>query len=398
MRESAGVRRALASWTSLRAAAVALYGAAAARGRLGGGAGRGSVRRVVHVSPAFFGGGSIVGGGERYAVSLAQAMAGLVDTVFLSFGPERRSERHGELQVEIFPILELKDGVPFDPVSFSFLPMLRGFDVVHCHQYRTIVTNFAALAAAALGKRVFVTDLGGTGRHFTHVLPVARTVTGFLPISEFGARVLPDGQQGTVIHGGVDDRFLAVPPAAGPKPPRVLFVGRLLPHKGIDDLVRAMEPGWELVVMGRPYSPEYFALLQELAAGKSVRFVTDASDEDLVRAYQEAAVTVLPSVYRDTYGVHHEIPELLGLVLLESMACGTPAICTDVGGMPEFVDEGVTGFVVPPNSPEALRDRIAYLLNDPMEAAAMGQRGRESVARRFTWRAVAERCLRAYGG
>jgi glycosyltransferase involved in cell wall biosynthesis len=66
--------------------------------------------------------------------------------------------------------------------------------------------------------------------------------------------------------------------------------------------------------------------------------------------------------------------------------------------MPEFVDEGVTGFVVPPNSPDALRDRIAFLLDNPAEAAAMGQRGRETVARRFTWRAVAERCLRAYGG
>jgi glycosyltransferase involved in cell wall biosynthesis len=178
----------------------------------------------------------------------------------------------------------------------------------------------------------------------------------------------------------------------------VLFVGRLLPHKGIDDLIRAVEAGWELVIMGRPYQPEYFALLQGLAADKNVRFVTDASDEDLVRAYQEAAVTVLPSVYRDTYGVHHEIPELLGLVLLESMACGTPAICTDVGGMPEFVEEGVTGFVVPPNSPGALRERIAFLVENPQEAARMGQRGRETVARRFTWRAVAERCLQAYGG
>ena len=67
---------------------------------------------------------------------------------------------------------------------------------------------------------------------------------------------------------------------------------------------------------------------------------------------------VLPSVYRSAAG-ETKVPELLGQTLLEGMACGLPAVCTRVASMPEVVDDGVTGFVVPPNDPTALGERLA---------------------------------------
>ena len=70
---------------------------------------------------------------------------------------------------------------------------------------------------------------------------------------------------------------------------------------------------------------------------------------------------VLPSVYRTDEGYETLVPELLGQTLLEGMACGTPAICTDVASMPEVVDHGVTGFVVPPNDPAGLGERLSWL-------------------------------------
>jgi len=91
------------------------------------------------------------------------------------------------------------------------------------------------------------------------------------------------------------------------------------------------------------------------------------------------------------------VPELLGLVVLESMACGTPVIVTRVASLPELVEDGVTGFVVPPNDPGAIRDRLEYLSAHPEAVERMGRLARERVAREFTWDAVAERCLRAYG-
>jgi glycosyltransferase involved in cell wall biosynthesis len=98
------------------------------------------------------------------------------------------------------------------------------------------------------------------------------------------------------------------------------------------------------------------------------------------------------------FGDETRVPELLGQTLLEAMACGTPAICTDVASMPEIVQDGVTGFVVPAGQLEALRDKLAWLQQNPGEAAAMGAAGRTRVLEKFTWPAVVEHCLRIYGG
>jgi glycosyltransferase involved in cell wall biosynthesis len=105
---------------------------------------------------------------------------------------------------------------------------------------------------------------------------------------------------------------------------------------------------------------------------------------------------VLPSVYRTDEGHATLVPELLGQTLLEGMACGTPAICTDVASMPEVVEDGVTGFVVPPNDPARLGERLAWMREHPAVAAAMGAAGRRRVLERFTWSSVVDRCLDAY--
>jgi glycosyltransferase involved in cell wall biosynthesis len=81
---------------------------------------------------------------------------------------------------------------------------------------------------------------------------------------------------------------------------------------------------------------------------------------------------------------------------MEAMACGTPVVVSDVGAMSEVVVDGVTGFLVPPNDPAALRDRIRRLLGDPGLAARLGAAARRRIVEKFTWEAVAERCLAAY--
>ncbi len=105
---------------------------------------------------------------------------------------------------------------------------------------------------------------------------------------------------------------------------------------------------------------------------------------------------MLPSVYRTIYGEETRVPELLGQTLLEGMACGRPAICTRVASMPEIVEDGVSGFIVPPNDPAALADRIGWLRDHPAEAAAMGTAARRRVLEKFTWADVVRRCLRVY--
>jgi len=96
------------------------------------------------------------------------------------------------------------------------------------------------------------------------------------------------------------------------------------------------------------------------------------------------------------YGDKTSVPELLGQTLLEGMACGTPAICTDVASMPEVVEDQVTGFVVPPNRPDVLREKLLWIRDHPTEACAMGQAARRHVLEKFTWPAVVRRCLDIY--
>src|SRR5262249_14619684 len=110
-----------------------------------------------------------------------------------------------------------------------------------------------------------------------------------------------------------------------------------------------------------------------------------------------ALCIVLPSTYRTLYGHESRVPELLGQTLLEGMACATPAICTDVASMPEIVEDGVSGFVVPPNDPATLGQRLRWLRDHPHEAEAMGQAARRRVLEKFTWPAVVRRCLKLYG-
>jgi glycosyltransferase involved in cell wall biosynthesis len=199
-----------------------------------------------------------------------------------------------------------------------------------------------------------------------------------------------------VILGGVDhERFS--PDRTVRRERTVLYVGRILPHKGVDYLVRGVPEDVPLLVAGEPYDRGFLDYLHGLAQGKQVRFVHGLSDAELVLAYRSAAVTVLPSVYRTSSGSETGVPELLGQVPLEAMACETPVICTRVASLPEVVSDGETGFLVPPNDAAALGDRIRWILAHPAEARRMGEAGRRRILERFTWEGVVERCLRLYG-
>jgi glycosyltransferase involved in cell wall biosynthesis len=153
-----------------------------------------------------------------------------------------------------------------------------------------------------------------------------------------------------------------------------------------------------LEVVGQAYDPRYFETLHALATGKRVEFRQDCDDTALVEHYRRALCVVLPSVYRTIYGDETAVPELLGQTLLEGMACGLPAICTAVASLPEVVEDGVSGFVVPPNDPAALAERLCWLRDHPEAAAAMGVAARRRVLEHFSWHQIVRRCLAVYAG
>jgi glycosyltransferase involved in cell wall biosynthesis len=271
--------------------------------------------------------------------------------------------------------------------------------VIHTHHMRSLPSRMAALTGRSRGQRIAVTDHGLQGDVWAGLLP--RLFHLFLTVSVYSARELGAPPARTrVIYGGADPVRYA-PDGDQPRD-GVLFVGRLTPHKGVDRLLMALPNGARLRVVGstghdpRPPERDYPRLLRHLALDRDVQFLGAAADAELPRLYRSARVLAMPSVEQTCYGRRVRVSELLGLVALEAMASGTPVIASRVGGLAEVVQDGETGFLVPPGDVAALRDRLAQVLGDPHLARRMGANARALVLERFTWERVAERCLEAY--
>lgn len=354
--------------------------------------------RVVHIVPAFFRKqGGIVGGAERYALELARAMSRRVPTSLYSFGPADEDFRVDEVDVRVFKTTLHVRSKNRNPISMAMLASLRSFDVVHCHQKNMIFASLSAAAARLMGRRVCVSDLGGGAWDISAYLSTESWYHKHLHISDYSRRLTDrtHDPRHQIILGGVDTEKFSPDPEVR-RGDSVLFVGRLMPHKGVIDLVDAVDPDMPLSLIGQPYHERYYADLQAAARNKSVEFLHESDDSALIDAYRRARVLVLPSVYTDRYGGHTLVPELLGQTLLEAMACGTPAICTDVASMPEVVEDGVTGFIVPPNDPAALGEKLRYLREHPEVVERMGRAARQRVLEHFTWDRVVDRCLDFY--
>ncbi|MDW8069323.1 MAG: glycosyltransferase [Anaerolineae bacterium] len=213
-----------------------------------------------------------------------------------------------------------------------------------------------------------------------------------------------------VIPPGVDlERFRPIPPAQAkeqlaldPTCRSILFVGRIEPLKGIDTLLQAIariarrHP--ELVcgmcvpiIGGNPYSVEdndEMTRLQELREELGIEDVVTflgAQDQDLLPYYYSAAeMVVMPSDY-----------ESFGMVALEAMACGTPVIASDVGGLAYLVRHGQTGYRVPARDAQALAAKIVRLLTNEELRRRMGQRAARW-AQAFAWPRIADRIEAVY--
>jgi glycosyltransferase involved in cell wall biosynthesis len=356
--------------------------------------------RIVHVAPTPFGAGGLLGGGERYPVELARALARHAEVDLVTFGPRPGvvRERSG-LRVRTLRPVGHARGHPVHPLAPQLPFVLDGADVVHTHHTRSAPSRVAAVAARLRGQRLVTTDHGLGGGGWLGLLP--GLFDRFLTVSRFSASVLGVPAARTrVVYGGADPQRFSPDPdtvRAG-----VLSVGRLTPHKGIDRLIGALPDGARLTVAGtgghdpRPPGRDYPLLLRRLARGKDVVFAGAVPDADLPALHRGAAVFVLPTVKRDCYGRSFAISELLGLSVLEAMASGTPVIASRLDALPEVVRDGETGFLVTPGDVAELRERVAQLLGDRALAARMGQRGRELVLEQFTWEACAQRCLAAY--
>ncbi|MBI1987037.1 MAG: glycosyltransferase [Nitrospinae bacterium] len=182
----------------------------------------------------------------------------------------------------------------------------------------------------------------------------------------------------------------------------VLFVGRIDPIKGIDTLIRAMvplirSPGLAkgrlrlILIGGNPQNEmenrelkTLEALASQLGVREQITFFPAQPQERLVFFYGAADLLVVPSRY-----------ESFGMVALEAMACGTPVVASNVGGLPYTVADGRTGFLVPEGDAQSMAAKIEMILKDDYLRACMGHRG-VRWARGFRWSRVADQVLALY--
>jgi D-inositol-3-phosphate glycosyltransferase len=214
-----------------------------------------------------------------------------------------------------------------------------------------------------------------------------------------------------VIPPGVDvGHFYPIPPDEAklyvglrPDDRMVLYVGRIEPLKGVDTLIEAMhclrwkevEPVHLAIIGGEPSaSPREMSaemarlqkLCDDLCVGQTVVFLGKRDQDKLPYYYSAAEVVVMPSHY-----------ESFGMVALEAMACGTPVIASEVGGLAYLVRDGETGFTIPDQEPDALCEKIAWLLNNHELHAAMSQRAVE-YAQDYAWEKIASQIVDVYRG
>ncbi|WP_410621043.1 glycogen synthase [Amycolatopsis sp. cmx-8-4] len=364
----------------------------------------------------------VYGGAGVHVEFLARELRSLVDLDVHCWGPDRpdatgHTDPHGYRQ----PAFTTMD------IAVSMANALEGHDLAHSH---TWYANLAGhLAKMTHGIPHVVTahsleplrpwkaeQLGGGYRVSSWIEREAYESADAIVAVSAGMRqdvltaypaVPPERVH--VIHNGIDTTLYRPDPGTDvlakhgvdPDRPYVLFVGRITRQKGVPHLVRAgaaLDPDTQLVLCaGGADTPELDAEFRGLVADlektrTGVRWIPDMLPRpEVVQLLTHAAVFACPSVY-----------EPLGIVNLEAAACGTAVVASDVGGIPEVVDDGRTGLLVHYDEADTagyearLGAALNELVGDPDRAAAMGTAGRERAVGEFGWKAIAEQTVALY--
>lgn len=202
----------------------------------------------------------------------------------------------------------------------------------------------------------------------------------------------------SVVPCGVDlDLFSPDGPvAARTERHRIVSVGRFVPRKGFDTVVRALQhlPGTELVIVG---GPDRAAVQSDPEARRLLALASQLGVADRVQLYGSVARADMPAVLRSA-DVVACTPwyEPFGIVPLEAMACGVPVVASAVGGMLDTVVHDVTGRLVKPRSPEEVAKAVNDLLRDDFMRQSMGAAGRDRARARYSWDRVAADTERIY--
>ena len=342
----------------------------------------------------------LIGGAERALLTLATAIGQMAVeplVVWPLVDDTAQWLRSRDVRVIQLKVPAWRHGLalPFLP---SLLVRLRRsvrqgeIDLVHVNNYRLAPIGRFVARWAGVPCVCHVREMIGLGKIRQYRL--ASSADSLIAVAEAVGQALIRGglppDRITVIHSGIsipeiptDTQRTAVRSSLGIAAEEAVLgiVGHVLPHKGYDDLIRAIAlikekvPASRCVIVGKTLRASYLHSLRELARELSIenRLMWVGVQQDVLPILHAIDLFVLPS---HTEG--------LPITILEAMAAGRPVVATTVGGIPELVRHGETGMLVPPNDPRSLAEAMLGLLNEPGPARAMGEAGRARVATTFT--------------
>ena len=349
-----------------------------------------------------------IGGGERVALELAGGQTDArhrVMVVSLAPGPDGPlAEAFDARGVPVHRVAKRSGLDPTLALRLAALFRREGVHVVHTHNRLPLV--YGAAAGRLAGAVVVHTRHGpGRGTRGQRVLwrGAGRLLHAYVAVSPELldlARALRacDPAKLSVIENGIDvDRFATTPDVRRASReslgiPQDAFVigavGRLSPEKEFPWLVRAAAPmlgaGVRLIIVGG--GAQEAAIRSEVSAQRVEPYVLLPGARNDVPRYTAAMdVFVLSSSM-----------EGLPLAVLEAMAAGLPVVATAVGGLPNLIEDGKNGFLVPPGNDNAMRDRLLALRDDLATARAVGERGRALARERYSREQMVRRYLTLY--
>ena len=359
---------------------------------------------ILQVTPYFF---PHFGGVESHVLGLSESLIKLgheVEVVTSRYSRMPETEILNGIKITRLPQWINMYNTPLVTSIRQFVRRTHA-DIIHVHSPPPFTERFAAKGAKDAGKPFVVThhcDLELKGLFGNTAVSFYQNYLGKYPLEEADrvisttesyattSRTLWDIDV-TVIPNAVDihrfnlqnDGKVIKDKYSSKDEPLALFVGRLVPHKGIGILIRSLtytDKGKLLIVGDGPYKKWLVDLVNKLDLKDRVVFVGPVDDYWLPSYYSATDVVVLPSTSR---------LEAFGIVGLEGMASGKPLILSDIPGVRDVISEK-EGYIVEPLDPSAITKALDKIWNAPEMAREMGERGRLRVEKLFSWEKVAK--------
>jgi len=376
-----------------------------------------SGRRICFLSPRFY---PFTGGVEVFSYELTRRLSEMgyeIQVLTTDFASRPGPDTVDGVMVHRYRIPFFAFRTPIIPHIPLRLPLHQS-DLIHIISTYPTLTDLGLIVGKILGKPMIVTHQldggaeGWLGRaatelyHHTLAGPLIHLADRVVATSHSYAatspilsgilekvKIIPNAVDETVFNPDADGSRVTAEYGLE-RTRNVLFVGRLVPYKGVEYLLSAIR------ILRREFADIRLLLVgegelewrlrsraEELGIGEQVVFAGHVPNSGLPPFYASSELTVLPSVSR---------LEAFGITLIEAMACGKPVVASSIPGVREVVEDGVTGYLVPPRDPHALAGAISRILRERDLAERMGLEGRRRVEEKYTWERVASSYDRLY--